>query len=370
MANASNILSGQLKRYKLCKQCLDRHGSRQRPGEPCYICRGLMGSQEPIARTILAAGRKYQFDTFLIGAMLPTQIYEREDAMRARLKIRGRESVKSQLTRELGMRISRATRKKVDYLNPDLMVNVAVDSENNVEVSARSRPLAFEGRYVKKLPGNPQKQDRCTSCEGKGCGECDFSGLSGYDSIEGMLAKEIMRRTGGKTPKFSWVGSEDRSSLVLGRGRPFYAKVSDPHRRKFRSINAKVDSVAARLTPIEDFAMPQAGFSVKTRITVRCGRAIDANDLKKVRALEGAEVKFESRSKIAAKKIQSAATKLINERTFELTIVADGGLMIKQFVGGEEYMKPNISETLGSKCECISFDILEVKLQSHRAERA
>lgn len=370
MADAKNILSGQLKGYRLCKQCLERHGSRQKPGEPCYICRGLMGKQDSIVRAILAAGRKYQFDTFLIGAVLPTQIYEREDAMRARLKIRGRESAKSQLTREVGLRFSKATRKKVDYLNPDLTVNIAVDRDNNVEVATRSRPLAFEGRYVKEIPGMPQKQERCGSCGGKGCDACDYSGLSGYDSIEGMLAKEIMRRTGGKIPKFSWVGSEDRSSLVLGNGRPFYAKVSDPRRRKLRRITARFDSVAAKLTPIEDSAKPQVGFSVKTRITVRCERAIDKKDLKKIAALGGAEVKFESRSKIAAKKIHTAAAKRIDERTFDLTIVADGGLMIKQFVGGEEYMKPNISEMLGSKCECLTFDILDVQLQSQASARA
>jgi tRNA U54 and U55 pseudouridine synthase Pus10 len=37
--------------------------------------------------------------------------------------------------------------------------------------------------------------------------------------------------------------------------------------------------------------------------------------------------------------------------------------MIKQFVGGEEYMKPSISEILGSKCKCVTFDILDVVIQ-------
>ena len=36
---------------------------------------------------------------------------------------------------------------------------------------------------------------------------------------------------------------------------------------------------------------------------------------------------------------------------------------MKQFVGGQEYMKPNISEILGSKCECVMFDIMDVQLQ-------
>jgi tRNA pseudouridine synthase 10 len=43
----------------------------------------------------------YDFNTFLIGATLPSNFLEREDEIRARMKIRGRESIKSQLTRIL-----------------------------------------------------------------------------------------------------------------------------------------------------------------------------------------------------------------------------------------------------------------------------
>ena len=42
----------------------------------------------------------YQFDTFLIGAALPAHLYEKEDRIRARFKIRGRENIKSQFMRE------------------------------------------------------------------------------------------------------------------------------------------------------------------------------------------------------------------------------------------------------------------------------
>ncbi|MGH9877163.1 MAG: hypothetical protein ACRD5H_05950, partial [Nitrososphaerales archaeon] len=231
MADAKSIALSQLGRYKLCRHCIERQGSRQKPGEPCYVCRGLLDQKDTIVRRIVSAAREYDYDTFLIGAMLPTQIYEREDAMRARLKIRGKESAKSQLTRELGIAFAGTTRKKVDYLLPDLVINLIIDKENNVEVSTKSRPLTFQGRYKKNSQGLAQKQDRCPLCEGKGCSQCGYSGLSGFDSVEGVLTRKIMTATKGRTPKFSWVGSEDRTSLVLGKGRPFYAKVNDPHKR-------------------------------------------------------------------------------------------------------------------------------------------
>jgi tRNA U54 and U55 pseudouridine synthase Pus10 len=50
---------------------------------------------------------------------------------------------------------------------------------------------------------------------------------------------------------------------------------------------------------------------------------------------------------------------------FAITVVADGGFQVKQFIGEREYAKPNISEIVDSKCKCISFDILDVYMQKH-----
>lgn len=363
MADARNVLVNQLKRYKLCKHCLDRHGSRQKPQEPCYICRGLMSEKDMIVRRIVSATKGYQFDTFLLGAVLPTQIYEREDALRARLKIRGRESAKSQLTRQLGMDFAEQSGKKVDYLLPDLVINLTIDKENKIAVSIQSRPVTYAGRYKKKEKGFPQKQDRCIVCEGKGCSNCSRSGLSGNDSVEGVIAKSVMDATGGETPRFTWIGSEDRSSLVLGKGRPFYTKVLNPRKRRKRRIMVRSNEVVATLSAAKSVPTGSPRFTVKTRIFVNCERPLGKSDLKKMRSLAGAEVRFNNREKIATKKIYSAAPKLVDDHNLVLTIHADGGLMIKQLVGGEEYMEPNVSGLLETRCYCTTFDILNVYLQ-------
>jgi tRNA pseudouridine synthase 10 len=361
LANARAIL---LKQYKLCRRCFERHGgSRARPAGSCYVCRGLMDSLDSMEEKILDALKGYEFDTFLVGATLPTQIYEREDALRARLKIRGKESAKNQLTRELGMRLSKKVKRKVEYMKPDVTISLAIDKENNVQVSVKSRPLAVAGRYVKKTRGIPQKQDRCSSCEGKGCDSCGNSGLSGYESVEGVIAKGLMQMTGGEAPRFSWIGSEDQNSLVLGSGRPFYARVSNPKKRKLEKKKISGNGVQAAVSVIKEEPELQPRFRVKTRIHGKCDRALTKEDVRKLNSLAGAEVSFENRWKTATKKIHSARARLIGGSEFALTVVADGGLMIKQFVGGEEYMKPNISEILGSKCECVTFDVLDVSLQ-------
>jgi tRNA pseudouridine synthase 10 len=322
-----------------------------------------MDSLDLIAGKILDAIKGYEYRTFLVGATLPTQIYEREDAMRARLKIRGRESVKNQLTRELGMRLIRLTKKKVEYMKPDITISLAMDKENNVDVGVKSRPLVIAGRYVKKSRGMPQKQDKCVNCLGRGCDSCNNTGLSGRGSVEGVIAEGLVELVGGQAPKFSWIGSEDQSSLVLGAGRPFYARVFNPKKRGLKKKTVRGSGIVATLKVIGDEPELQPRFKVKTRIHAKCEKELSRQDMKKLSSLAGTEVSFENKSKTATKRIYSAQARRAGNKQFALTMVADGGLMIKQFVGGEEYMKPNISEVLGAKCECVTFDILDVSLQ-------
>jgi tRNA pseudouridine synthase 10 len=352
-----------LKQYRLCKHCLERHIGTGRSSMPCYICRGLMDNLDAIANGMLVAVKAFEFDTFLIGATLSAQLYEREDTMRARLKIRGRESIKHYLTRELGMRLARLSRKKVEYGKPDITITLTVDKDNDVDVAVISRPLTFAGVYIKKSRGLPQKQDKCASCGGKGCNSCNYSGLSGYDSVEGIIAMELVRITRGQTPKFTWIGSEDQSSLVLASGRPFYVRVFNPKKRKLKNKTIKGNGITAKLNVINDIPITQPRFTVKTKIYIKCENVLTKKILKKLNCLSGSKVSFENKSKIGIKSIHSARVRQLDSNQFTLTIVAEGGLMIKQFVGGEEYMKPNISEILGAKCQCAMFDILDVQLQ-------
>jgi tRNA pseudouridine synthase 10 len=329
----------------------------------CYLCKGLFERLDEIAKKALLVTKQYrQFNTFVVGATLPTQLYEREDALRARLKIRGRESIKNHLTRELGVRIAKMLRKNADYSRPDLTINIVVGKDGDIETSARARPLVLLCRYIKRERGLPQKAEKCPLCLGKGCNLCDGTGLNDSESIENIMTKHIVKITGGRSPKFSWIGSEDPYSLVLGKGRPFYAKVSDPKVRKPKQHKFVQAGIEGRIMEVlEEVPYTPERFLVKTRIACSCDRAIAQDDIKSLRkSLAEVQAKFENRSKIVVKKIHSVYAKRIAEREFALTIVADGGLPIKQFVGGEQYIEPNISRLLDAKCKCTAFDILKV----------
>jgi len=352
-----------ISQYRLCKLCLKRNSFRGRPSGPCYICRGLMDNLGVIANSILEAVKCYEFNTFLIGAKLSTPLYEREDSMRARLKIRGSESIKQHLTRELGMQVATLAQKEVEYRRPDIMITLTMDKENNFDIVITSRPLAFAGVYFKKSRGLPQRQHKCHICEGKSCNSCNYSGLSGYESIEGIITKALMEITQGQAPKFMWMGSEDADSLVLGRGRPFFGRIFNPRKRSLENKAIKYNGVRATLRLIDNIPIVQPRFTVKTKIQVKCESALDKRLLEKLNFLPGSRVLFVNKSKRIMKSIHSLQVRQVDSNHFFLTIEADSGLMIKQFVQGEQYASPNISEILGMTCKCVTFDILGVYLQ-------
>lgn len=66
-----------------------------------------------VEKIIESVENKYEFKTFLLGASLPAPLYEREDQIRARFKIRGKESIKKELTKELRIKFIKITKKKL-----------------------------------------------------------------------------------------------------------------------------------------------------------------------------------------------------------------------------------------------------------------
>jgi len=132
--------------------------------------------------------------------------------------------------------------------------------------------------------------------------------------------------------------------------------------------------ISAKMQPIPNDDYPhdtQQRFMVKTKIAVHTENVVSSSDAKKLESLAGQEIILETKGyKMSKKKIYSVRTsryKANNQQagsSFLLTVVADGGLAIKQFVGGEQYSSTSVSQLLGTKCHCTTFDILAVTFLS------
>jgi tRNA pseudouridine synthase 10 len=392
------------KSYNLCSYCLYRQFAPVRKNNgrahkkinapkndpnSCYICQGLMSQLDSTNTKICdnVEAKGYEYESFLLGASLPSAFFEREDSIRARFKVRGKENIKKQYLDELRKKYQKITGKRAEHISPDITINVVIgnpvidyandgdNSKNNNNINTntlqttvfvKSSPIFLSGRYLKTIRGISQKKDKCQKCSGSGCAICNYAGASPSNSVEDIIGSSLLKITKGDTTKFSWLGGEDKESLVLGNGRPFLLQVSNPKVRWLKTnltINENgIWSALKQQSPRLLFQLP-SHFITKTKITIQAEQDLPSESLATLsNVLENSEVSFKAKSKIVKKKIYSLKTQRIDEKRFVLTMVADGGLFIKQFVGGQDYIEPSISKIIGMKCECMAFDILDVNV--------
>jgi tRNA pseudouridine synthase 10 len=330
-------------------------------GKDCFVCAGLTDAVPSLCDKAVKAARRYQFDTFAVGVSLPDGVQEREDELRSDLKLRGAETMKTQTAKQVAESVSGRLRKKVDRQKPDLTLLMNLGTG---DVGITTRPVYYYARYTKPR-GVSQRRELCERCSGAGCPRCSGTGYSRKASVEGSLRKRFEGFTGSEKMTFTWLGSEDRDSLVHPPGRPFVVEVKNPVKRGLprrfaaRLRGGKVAVSLGRALPSKPVRLPT--FSFRTEITAVSSSKVGPDalaDLK--REFRGAEVRFERPYERPATKTVYRASATARGKTLLIDAVIDGGLPVKRFVSGE-LVSPSVSEVLKTEVRCRRFDIREVK---------
>ena len=367
-----------IKKYDLCDYCLGRLFSKQlhlssnkllgkklknnlNSVEKCYICKNLFDNLGHFLKLMFDTSSRYTFKTFSVGAMIKPSIVDRDDFIRSQYKLKGIDSIKTDITKELGRLYSRKTKREIDHIDPEVTFTVNLKEEI---CQLRSKSITISGRYVKSQRGYPQKQKSCDNCSGKGCRICDFHGITNFESIEGVISKLIFKKFGGTTAKFTWIGGEDPSSLVLGSGRPFFVKIQNPLKRKNRLSDTTIESIKLHnLKFVLESPRKPIKFSSTIRIKISTKSPIDSKSLKKLKDLTANPIVIYDKSgKRSEKKIFEVKYKKDSKKMFTLTIKAEGGLPIRRFVIGDDVV-PNISQILETLCISEEFDFLDIEVQ-------
>ncbi len=320
-----------------------------------------MGRVDELVDEVVSRARGYEFKTFGLGLSMPEGVQEREDEIRSSLKLKGRETVKTELAKLMSAEMERKLGKELDRADPDLMATVDVA---NVGVALHSRPLFFYARYSKPR-GIAQKRERCDKCSGRGCGVCRMTGFKKTATVEFGVGRRLLDETGAEAAKFSWIGSEDKESKVAAPGRPFVAELKNPKRRRIprafvvRAGRRKVRVSNGRLLPSRPFSLPR--FKFRTLIAARSSTKVSEEQLKELgRKLRSAEVVFDRpNERPVSRRVYRVAARA---RGKDITIdaVLDGGLPVKRFVSGE-LVSPSVSEVLKTEVRCRAFDICGVR---------
>ncbi len=330
-----------------------RNSINSRPVTKCYICKNLLSNADLYVKMMQNASMGYEFSTFTVGAILKQSIIERDDKLRSKFNLHGVDGIKTAITRELGKKFVSKTKKRIDHLLADITFTINFKTER---CNVKTKPIFLYGKYIKDKRGLPQKEESCQDCKGKGCIFCNNHGIVSFDSIEGKISKFLYEKFETEQVKFTWIGGEDKTSLVMGSGRPFFAKLLSPKKR-----NVRLAMIHA-LRKIDHIPSGSIRFKSKIKILVLAKNDISPNKLKRLKQLVTVPIEItDSDNKQHKRTIHKLKYKKNSSQSFTVEIEADGGIPIKRFVDGFNII-PSISNILGIQCSCEKFDINQIYL--------
>lgn len=369
-----------LAEYDLCDNCLGRlfakklhlssnkllgqkiHKKLHKKNKKCHICKNVFDSLPYYVEKMQDASSEYQYRTFLVGAKLKPSVLDRDDHIRSQFKLKGIDAIKTSITRELAKQFSRKTKKRQNHLEPDLTITADFKTES---CEAHSKSLYLLGRYTKTTRDIPQKQKPCSNCMGKGCVTCKRHGMTEFDSVEGMICKYVFEKFGATQAKITWIGGEDTTSLVLGKGRPFFAKLINPKKRNLKPSKT-ITSNKIKIHNLKQIPkIPQGPIPFLSKVTlyITTENPITPEVLAKLDDLNNNTVAiYEKSGKRSEKKIHSVKYAVESPNSFALSMTIDGGVPLKHFVYGDNIF-PNISDLLSVKCNLEKFDFDEVQIR-------
>jgi tRNA pseudouridine synthase 10 len=319
-----------------------------------------------------------EMGTFLIGCRLQEGVQDAEEYLWSLVGAENSEPIKRELNRTFGKSVEAKSGKKVDFDNPDVIFTVDYEEDR---VDKQIAPIYIYGRYKKLVRGIPQTKWPCRECGGKGCKHCDGKGKMYPESVEEIVAAELLRHFQSTSTKFHGKGREDIDALMLGSGRPFVIEIEAPLVRTadLSFLEGKVNASAGGKVEVSEFraSNKQEVIDIKAaeddktyECIVKC-EGITEGDLKKLEEFFSKEVKLKQRTPtrvahrradlVRDKVIKALKAEMIEDGKFKVNITASSGTYIKELISGDSTRtKPSFTEILGKACLCESLNVTEV----------
>ena len=331
----------------------------------CSICQNTLNKISSFANRSVSLLSSYEFETFQIGSIIDNSFIENEDSLRAEFKLRGGETLKTELIRELSKIIIKKTNTERKTKNYDIYILMDFIHDN---IAITSSSVIVEGRYTKSERGIRQKRIKCDKCSALGCKLCNYTCYKKTTSIESKLSNYFRKKFLCNGVAINWIGTEDVNSIVEGTGRMFVAETIQPKLRtpvlRKKKLGKGIQVNSLQILDCKPSTIPK--FKLKIKANVNTDKIISKKD---ARVLEGAfsnrEIKIYSTRKQRYIIKQIYDLKILSSRRKKLKFESflDSGINIRKLVNGfDNHISPNISEVLGIKCtvdDSEPFDILE-----------
>ncbi len=348
--------------------------------EKCTICRNLMLKIPDIADRTSKKVSEFEFDTFMVGSIIPKEFIEREDQIRSLYGLTHGESLKLDFNRQLGRSLELSLNKVVNFDKPDItIVYNAID--DTIELSLR--PVYIYGRYLKLIRGISQTRQFCPYCSGKGCEHCNYTGFLPGGSVEDYLVPPIVEVHRGTVGVLHAGGREDIDVRTLGTGRPFVVEVKNPKKRhvNLHDLYGMIEKYSEGKVVVRNLCYVDRSIVKKInvysrihekryRLVIRFPNVQIGNEMiNKIKGLSGITIRqrtprrvlYRRVDKERIKRVYSIEPRIIDEHTLELDILCQGGLYVKEFATGDDgRTRPSIAEIVGEIPEIVELDVIEI----------
>ncbi len=360
-------------------QHLKKRLPRKSATKECFLCANKFQLVGGLIQKALEAVSSYEYSTFLVGVELPVAVEEREDEFKAAFEVGYGESIRHEFGRLLGKGIAERTGKEVEYKKPDVVVIINPFME---QVRVQVNPLFVAGRYRKLVRDIPQSKWFCSSCRGRGCEKCGWTGKLYPQSVEEFVSKPLLEAAGGEKSAFHASGREDIDARMLGTGRPFVVEISKPKRRSIdlkalaEAVNTaakdKVEVSRLRFTNKDVVRKLKKGESAQKeyRALIEFEKELPEGDLRILEEkLTGSSIKQQTPLRVLHRRadltrekyIYSVKVKRVTPNRAEMEIRCQGGLYVKELVSGDEgRTTPSVSDLLGNRAKTLKLDVLNV----------
>lgn len=390
-----------LSEHNLCDKCLGRLFSKAKKGvsnkdigcylrkktdakkniksSDCSLCQGLSDEVDHFCKLIIDSLKDYEYNTFLIGCKIDEDIIEKENELIKFAESEYSESIKNELNRNIGLKLEKKLDKLVDFEKPDIMI--ILDTSFDV-VNLQISSLFIYGRYKKYTRDMPQTKWFCKICYGKGCRKCNYTGKIYENSVEVLASKEILKATKGADESFHGAGREDVDVRMLGAGRPFVLEIKNPKIRNIDldELKEKINSSNKGFIEIDNLRfsdrdeiarIKNAGFRKRYRVVIKSDTILNSEKLKKVTSslqeasinqLTPLRVAHRRADMVREKHIYNCIVESVKDTIAILSLETESGTYIKELVTGDNgRTKPSITEIIGSPCEVVELDVIEIK---------
>jgi tRNA pseudouridine synthase 10 len=348
--------------------------------EKCWVCMGVFDNLDVWADRAVASIGDQEYSTFLVGTKVSGLIGENEEILWSECGVTQAEQFKTEMNREVGKLISARTGKEVEFERPDIVVTLDIAEEST---SIQVKSLYIQGRYRKLVRGIPQTRWPCRSCGGRGCEQCDNTGKQYPESVDELIAEDVIKATNGTDTKFHGAGREDIDALMLGTGRPFVVEALNPVIRSIDvwDLEKKINEFASGKVEVEGLKIVEKGVveilkSSKAdkvyNLKVTFKEPVSTDKLEgAISSLIGAQIHQRTPQRVAHRRADLVRKRYVHsmqlkEKTDEYAIIevhCDGGLYVKELTSGDDgRTEPSLTGKLGVQATVSELNVVNVDI--------